>query len=172
LITTVVRFASAGDECAMGEVHVRAWQAAYRGIMSDALLDSLAPSRSAEGWGRAIADAGAERAVFVAEDAGRIVGFAGGGPAIAPEQGVLELYALNVDPAQWGFGAGSALLDRFVAWSAEDGARALMLRVLRENVRARRFYERRGWIWDGSEQPRQIFGAAVIECVYRRKVGA
>ena len=165
----LVRTASPSDAQAMGEVHVRAWRAAYRGILSDALLDGLTASKSAEGWARAIAGAGDERVVLVAEDEGRVVGFAGGGPAVPEgEDGRFELYVLNVDPARWSRGLGGALLDRFVAWTSGRGERGLMLRVARDNARARRFYERRGWAWDGTEASRELLGDRVVECRYRR----
>jgi GNAT superfamily N-acetyltransferase len=47
--------------------------------------------------------------VLVAEQDGRVVGFAVAGAAKDP-QGAGELYAINVDPDHWGTGAGRALL--------------------------------------------------------------
>ncbi|MGH9204942.1 MAG: GNAT family N-acetyltransferase, partial [Acidimicrobiales bacterium] len=38
-----VRTAQAGDKQAVAGVHVRSWQAAYRGLMPDAYLDGLDP---------------------------------------------------------------------------------------------------------------------------------
>ena len=38
-----VRTAQPDDAAAVAEVHVRAWQAAYRGLMADEFLDSLRP---------------------------------------------------------------------------------------------------------------------------------
>ena len=41
-----VRKANEGDARRIAEIHVRAWRAAYRGILSNSLLDSLSVSDS------------------------------------------------------------------------------------------------------------------------------
>jgi RimJ/RimL family protein N-acetyltransferase len=40
--------------------------------------------------------------------------------------------------------------------------------VLRDNERARRFYERAGWSFDGTEKEDVVAGATVTEVRYRR----
>jgi len=47
-----VRHAAVGDAPALGRVHVRAWQAAYRGQMPDDYLDGLRPEEREAGWER------------------------------------------------------------------------------------------------------------------------
>jgi GNAT superfamily N-acetyltransferase len=61
------------------------------------------------------------------------------------------LRALYVLPDEWGAGIGSGLHDEAVEALRGLGAEA-RLWVLEQNVRARRFYERRGWRADGSER--------------------
>jgi hypothetical protein len=46
----VIRSAVAGDADAMGLLHVRAWQSAYRGVMPDAYLDGLEPEERVAMW--------------------------------------------------------------------------------------------------------------------------
>ena len=85
-----------------------------------------------------------ETDVVIAERDDRPVGFAGVSPG--------WLKNLFVVPNEWGRGAGSALHDEAVQLlrAKDDGAR---LWVLEENERARRFYERRGWVFDGERRP-------------------
>lgn len=52
---------------------------------------------------------------------------------------------LAVRPEAWGHGWGSAALSRAEAAMAASGAATAMLWVLRDNDRARGWYERRGW---------------------------
>jgi GNAT superfamily N-acetyltransferase len=66
------------------------------------------------------------------------------------ERRVAELYALYVRPAWWSTGTGRALMDRVLARSAAAGYSAVTLWVLRDNERARRFYERAGFAPDGA----------------------
>lgn len=77
--------------------------------------------------------------VFVAERAGRVVGLA----AVAD----CWLHGLYVVPAEWGSGAAAALHD--AALAAMPDCPELKLWTLEENLRARRFYERRGWRLNG-----------------------
>ena|SRR5687768_9148222 len=163
-----VRPATVADAPAVGRLHVRAWQAAYRGHMPDDYLDGLRASERAAGWERVL---GVERpggAVLVAERDGEVVGFANVGPAQDPE-GAGELYAINVDPAHWGTGAGRALLEAAQAELARLGFDETVLWVLPANARARRFYEIAGWASDGTERTVDALGVTIPEVRYRRR---
>lgn len=163
------RQATVDDAPAIGSVHVRAWQAAYRGEMPDAYLDGLRAEDRAEQWARRLADDRGAASVLVAEQDGAVVGFAVVGPAEEPA-GSGELYAINVDPAHWGSGAGWALLDAAHHALARLGHTDVVLWVLPGNDRARRFYERAGWTADGAERTQEVLGIVVDEIRYRRRL--
>jgi len=88
-------------------------------------------------------------------EGGTVTGFAEAGPArrsqdwndLDPVEG--EVYAIYVDPARWGTGAGRALMDATVAALKAAGRSPVRLWVLDANDRARRFYERYGFVLDG-----------------------
>jgi ribosomal protein S18 acetylase RimI-like enzyme len=163
-----VRPAAAADAAAMGRLHVRAWQAAYRGQMPDDFLDGLRAEDRSAGWERYLSRGPARTAVLVAEQAGGVTGFASVGPAEDP-QGIGELYAINVDPAHWGTGAGRALLVAAQAELARLGFDEAVLWVLPGNARARRFYELGGWVADGARRTADVLGVTVPEVRYRRR---
>jgi GNAT superfamily N-acetyltransferase len=163
-----VRPATLPDAPAMGRVHVRAWQAAYRGHMPDDYLDGLRAEDRAAGWERALGRERERGAILVAEQAGQVTGFANLGPAQDPA-GAGELYAINVDPAHWGTGAGRALLQAAQAELARLGYAETVLWVLPANARARRFYEIAGWVADGTERTMEVQGVVVPEVRYRRR---
>jgi ribosomal protein S18 acetylase RimI-like enzyme len=60
-------------------------------------------------------------------------------------------------------GHATRLVDAVRACAESDGARALYLHVGRENARARRFYERRGFSYTGGEVARVRDGAIELE---------
>ena len=60
------------------------------------------------------------------------------------------LDGLYVRPEAWGSGVAAALHDRAIEAIRAAGHERARLWVLEENVRARRFYERRGWALDGT----------------------
>ena len=90
------------------------------------------------------------------------------GPARDPE-GAGELYAINLDPAHWGAGAGRALLRAAQAELARLGFAETVLWVLPGNARAHRFYGTAGWVADGASRSSEVFGVAISEVRYRRR---
>jgi putative acetyltransferase len=59
------------------------------------------------------------------------------------------LEGLYVVPERWGTGLADALHDRALDEVRQLGSASCQLWVLEDNVRARRFYERRGWHENG-----------------------
>ena len=88
--------------------------------------------------------------VLVAEMDGGIVGMAAW-HCDAESRGEVE--DLHVLPAAWGTGVARALLLATVADLRAAGATAPFLWVGEANSRARRFYEREGWSYDGTREP-------------------
>jgi ribosomal protein S18 acetylase RimI-like enzyme len=149
-----VRRAAVEDAVAIAQVSVASWRAAYDGIMPAAILAALSVEELAQSWRQRLGDAANPAVTFVAEQAGHIVGFASVGPARDDdlEEGVGELWAIYVDPTAWGTGAGDALWREALAALRALGLRTMVLWVLRDNHRARSFYQRRGFVLDGAEK--------------------
>lgn len=63
------------------------------------------------------------------------------------------VYAMWVDPVARGTGIAEQLLDEVVGWARASGASALGLDVTDRMVRARRFYERFGFVASGETLP-------------------
>ncbi len=164
----VIRAMKTADTEAVGRVHARAWQATYAEVMPAAFLAAIDPVARAEQWQITIERRLPLHAQLVAEVAGEPVGFAAVGLARHDDQRRGEVYAINVDPDWIGRGVGQPLFSGAVAALRDLGfASALVLWVVRENARARRFYERNGWLADGAEQQAEFGGATVVELRYR-----
>ena len=82
---------------------------------------------------------------------------------------IAELYALYVRPDWWSTGTGRALMERVLARTSGTGYLFITLWVLRDNRRARRFYERAGFTSDGATNVLDRLGG-VTELRYRRAV--
>ncbi|GAA3794963.1 GNAT family N-acetyltransferase [Streptomyces chiangmaiensis] len=151
----------------ISEIRIRGWQSAYRGLMPQPYLDALSVSEDAERRRARFRD-GDDRVVnLVAEQDGEIVGWAAHGPYRDGEVRTsdAELYAIYIDPTHLGNGIGQALLEKSVSQCAPVHAR-MFLWVLKDNARARRFYERAGFRADGAEEPFDAGGVAVPEVRY------
>lgn len=171
-----IRPAEPADAPALGRLHVRAWQAAYRGIMPDEFLDGLDPTEREQRWARSLAQVqpGVDSTrLVVCADSGDPVGFAIVGRVRdqdASRARLGELYALNLDPDVWGHGIGKKLLAVATAELARLGFVEAVLWVVTGNVRARRFYEAAGWTADGTARTDESFGPAIDEVRYRRSL--
>lgn len=168
-----VRAPVVDDADRLGEIHVAAWRAAYRGIMPDGYLDALTAAERADYWREGLSRPPAARTVrLVAVDAADVpVGFLFGGGAGGdpdPEAVEGEVYVLNVHPDHWDTGVGSFLLRRAQDQLAVQGFGAAVLWVLAGNRRARSFYERHGWQEAGEARTVEVFGVTVDEVRYRR----
>lgn len=168
----ILRPATPDDAMAVARVHVRSWRAAYRNLLPDAYLDQLRPEDRAPHYDFATTDPRRPRTV-VAEEEGAVLGFATTAPsrdADAAEAG--ELYALYVDPDQWGKGYGVALIAAARRTLFESGHRIAILWVLEGNRRADRFYRADGWLPDGTRRTDTVWGIEVSEVRYRRALAS
>jgi ribosomal protein S18 acetylase RimI-like enzyme len=152
-MNTVVREATVEDAHGIAEVHVCAWRAAYRGLLSDQELEGLSVDRRAERWTTLLAERDASSFTLVAEQADEVVGFCS---VVAPARDddlgrrACEVAAIYVSPARWRSRLGSALLDAAVRRLDDGRWDEATLWVLQDNPQARRFYAKHGFAPDGA----------------------
>jgi ribosomal protein S18 acetylase RimI-like enzyme len=158
----------AADARAVATVHVGSWQAGYRGVVDDAILDGLSVDRRERAWQGRLAAPGAQEWTFVAERDGAVVGFCS---VAAPTRdrraadATAEITALYVDPDHWRSGAGTALLDAARDALRADGWARVTLWVLEDNASGRAFYERCGFVADGARQELPELGVFEVRMV-------
>jgi GNAT superfamily N-acetyltransferase len=121
-----------------------------------AFLETLAQAaaRPHADYRRRIAECatGDQRAQFVAELDGRLVGHAGG--LAWPERpGTTLIFAVYVTRSCRGSGVLGQLIDEVAGWSRAAGRDRLVLEVMAGNARAIRAYERLGFAATGERHP-------------------
>lgn len=137
--------------------------------MPDEYLDGLSASDRASMWREALGNDPRPRASRLVAEAsdGTVVGFAIVGPADGDQDADGgELYAINVEPAHWGLGAGRQLLAGAVDALRSARFPDAVLWVHPDNPRARRFYEGHGWACDEVERQEEVLGVTVAEVRY------
>ncbi|MGZ8562854.1 MAG: N-acetyltransferase family protein [Candidatus Limnocylindria bacterium] len=148
-MSTVVRSAASTDADILGVVSGRAFEATYRGIVPDVVLEEWIESAAAS-WHAALESRAADSPsrAWVAERGGTVIGYATTAPArdqwLAPPDGAGELTNLYLDPGVIGSGVGRLLYEHAVEDLRERGFDPLVVWAFRDNPRARRFYEARG----------------------------
>ena len=77
-------------------------------------------------------------------------------------QDSVEIVAIQSLPESWGTGLGHAMLEEALK---HIGDQPVFLWAFKENKRARRFYEKHGFRWDGSERVSEFDGALEVRYV-------
>lgn len=152
---TLVRAAVEADAAAIAEIHVRAWQRAYEGIVDADHLASLSIAERTATWAAGLRagrmpDGGD---IFVAEVDAKVAGWVTCGASRDADAAadVGELHGIYVHPNMQGQGVGSALMKECRAQLRQQGFVRATLLVLTLNVDARCWYESHGWVFDGTE---------------------
>ena len=165
-----VRVARQEDAPAVAAVHVRSWQAAYRGLLPDDYLDSLRPEDRVAHYTFDSPDANLPVTV-VALEGGAVCGFVTTGPSRdADVAGMGEVLALYVAPEAWGTGVGARLVTEGRAHLSHMGFTEAVLWVLVGNDRAQRFYRTDGWQPDDGRRSEELWGVVVDEVRFRRRL--
>ena len=140
---SLVRRASLDDAAAIERIRVETWRSTYRGLLPNDLIDGL--RENADRRRERLAAMPAAEFCFVAEDEGSVVGYAMGGPERAGDlEYRSEVYAIYVLPEHQRKGLGRELIRESAGVLADAGFASLLIWVLRENLKGRRFYERLG----------------------------
>jgi ribosomal protein S18 acetylase RimI-like enzyme len=164
-----VRRARIEDAPGIAAVHVRTWQAAYRGQMPDDFLDDLDVDKRTIRWREWTQQS--DTWVLVVEDQDhRIAGFSSCCPSrdADADAKTAEIRAIYVHPEKWRNGSGRSLMSASLAHLKALGFDAVTLWVLEANASARLFYESIGFALDGAAkavQPRRDF--SILEVRYR-----
>jgi GNAT superfamily N-acetyltransferase len=163
----LVRHGTVEDADGIARVHSRGWEIGYAHVFpAEPLRRGISdPAR----WRATLAVPELGHVVFVAVDAGLVVGFAN----VGPDRDGLdcgELYGLYVDPDRWRGGIGGALLAAGEAELAGAGHERAVLWVLDDNPRARSFYERHGWRADGATKEARFLDTDVVELRYAKRL--
>lgn len=160
-----VRAALPGDAAAIARIHVAAWQAAYAGLIDAAFLAGLSVAQREALWSQAITK-GSPELLIAHGHGGAMAGWVAlgdcrdaGAPATRG-----EVWAIYVDPARWGQGAGRLLWQHARARLTAQGRTEASLWVLAANQRAIHFYAAQGFAPEpGSARTITVAGAPLEE---------
>jgi ribosomal protein S18 acetylase RimI-like enzyme len=168
-----VRAATVEDAREIAAVHIASWRGGYPELMPAEMLDALSLDERERQWQHWLAPGGERAQTLLADTHSALAGFS---TLAVPSRdadeppGCGEIHALYVDPAAWGVGAGSALMDASLESLRAQGCDQAILWMLEGNERAAGFYAKRGWRTDGGRRGSQYYPDTpeLIEIRYRR----
>lgn len=143
-ISVSVNDISIGKVPEVSAVLARCWRAAYKGVVDDAYLAALEDSHWEEFLANSIDDK--TTACIVAEDESQVVGVSIFGKSITekyPDDG--EIIALYVLPEFIGQKIGHLLFEQAQQSIRAQGYRDCTICTFKQNIKAIRFYESRGY---------------------------
>lgn len=163
-MTVTVRHVERDDAQAIAAVHVSAWFAGYRGVVSDEFLSTITLEKRAAGWAGLLSQDELPPVTVGVLD-GTVVGFC----ALAtPSRDadahgeVAEIAALNVSADAWHVGVGTALMRDALDRLRGDGWPTVTLWVMDGNERAQGFYRTFGSELDGSSDVHGASGSRTL----------
>jgi ribosomal protein S18 acetylase RimI-like enzyme len=145
-----IRLATLDDARGLGTMHVASWRETYTGVLPDKILSSLSIEGRVAMWDQIMREptSAGSTVVYLAERDRSIIGFGSCGAQRTDDLKAKgydgEFSAIYVLSAFQGQGIGARLLGRMSLDLIGRGFKGAALWVLRENLRARRFYEYHG----------------------------
>jgi ribosomal protein S18 acetylase RimI-like enzyme len=167
-----IRLATSADAVGVAIVQVRTWQAAYRGVMPDAFLDTISLEVRTQAWRGALERGQPE--LWVACLAAEVIGWVafGGSRDGDAAASTGEIEAIYICPEYWATGLGRALWLKARERLKNRGFTSITLWVLSENSRAIRFYRAAGFLPDWhSEKSISIGGKELKEVRFGTTIG-
>jgi GNAT superfamily N-acetyltransferase len=164
-MAVIIRRARPADASAIARIHAESWRETYEEVLPESYLDRLGSPRLEARWRERLMVPGECARLRIAEEGGRVIGFAqlgpaNGDPAIAGFAG--EVSMLYVTPGATGRGVGTLLLERTFEVLADHGFHWVVIWVVSRNLRARDFYERHGMQPDGAARWDRFDGHGVF----------
>ncbi|MBP5604610.1 MAG: GNAT family N-acetyltransferase [Ruminiclostridium sp.] len=162
-----IRYVSRDDDpLTISDIYEKSWKYAYKDIIPQSYLDSIPTGR----WAGRISNNGMNSLVLLLN--GTIIGTAGlcgsRWERFADHGEIVSIYFL---PEYMGKGYGTLLLKRCIEELNRLGYDRILLWVLEDNIRARKFYERNGFAFTGEYMTDNIGGKELREMMYSYRTG-
>lgn len=162
----------ASDDLAGEVAHilVHTWQVAYKGIMPEDYLSNISVPKRTERIRASILEGREEIYLFYldGQPAGTAILNKYRDEQATDTDG--EITAFYFLPEYWGRGCAKQAMDFCQAHLRQRGYTNIRLWVLEENARARRFYEKCGFRFDGGRNEIQI-GKPLTDLCYQKAIG-
>lgn len=165
-VSFVVFPAGPSDAEDLARVHVTSWRETYRGLLADAFLARMSEPGFTRRFRRALASPG-DSVTLAGADRHGLVAYAQGSASRRGVPGEAEVQTLYVLRQAQGEGLGARLMTETARALAAQGATSLMVSVLRDNIRARGFYEHLGGEPEAARQEPGPGGRLLYEVAYR-----
>ncbi len=149
------------DRFAISRIYEESWKAAYKGIVPQDYLESIPVGY----WSHNFDQVGINTLIMIQNDT--FIGTSSYCKSrFSDFEGYGEIVSLYFLPEYIGKGYGKQLLDAVIGELAHLGYREIFLWTLEDNVRARKFYEKAGFVLSNNYLDDNIGGKELREVQY------
>jgi ribosomal protein S18 acetylase RimI-like enzyme len=162
-----IRQATPDDAIIFTDCHISCWLTAYKGIVPDDFLSNMVVEKGkrVERYVNILTNPG-DCVYYCVMDDETMVGFlcinknrTGNTPDVG------EIWAIYLIEEYCGKGYGKDLLDFEIDELKRSGCKEIFLWVFEDNIRARRFYEKHGFHFNGVVRE-MTYGKPLVQCEY------
>ncbi len=165
---TYIRYANRCDSEILGEIHSQSLGFAYTGIFRDDYIESrFSYKRRKEGFVRELTLGYPETAIIYKDEIPVGLFTIGKSRYGNVDDSCIEIWRIYLKPNYIGKGYGTELMNWGIDELRKKGYEKAILWVLEDNHRARLFYERHGFSFDGNEQS---IDSGIRELRYSREI--
>lgn len=148
-----IKKVSFGDEETLAYIQTESWKAAFKDILPKEELERCTKIEKATAMYRRLLEQNIGNG-YLMEVAGKAHAIAWWDETREKDMpGYAELICIHSLQNHWGEGYGSKLMETVLDDISKTGYSKVMLWVFEKNMRARRFYEKHGFITAGKEKP-------------------
>ncbi len=141
-----IRKVKIGDEKILANIHITSWQTAFDKILSNEILDRMTDIKKTETMYKYLLENNIGNGVILSvNNKPHCITF-WDKTREKDMQGYAELICIHSLSENWGKGYGSMIMEYVLNEIKKAGFTDVMLWVFKENTRARKFYEKNGFI--------------------------
>lgn len=169
----LIRRATIKDVQQLAKVNLDSWTEAYRHLLPDIELDALTPETLTETWHQHLTNSLSRSDTWVVTEFNSVLAYSRFYPSVDsdddPEK-VATIGSIYVLPDLWRKGLGGRLISVVLDAIKKYGFTEATLHVLAGNQRARRFYERGGWVLHPQNSISNIMEGSAPKLRYRKRL--
>lgn len=148
-----IRNAVESDAHTLGSIYSQSYRVAFKGIIPDNILEDIfSPEKRAEGLMKELEFGNPTNVILFDRD--KPIGLLtyGRSKDDSVDDDTIEIWRIYLLPSYWGHSLGVELMNWGIYEIQAKGYKKVALWVLEENSRARKFYEKMGFIHDGTSR--------------------
>jgi GNAT superfamily N-acetyltransferase len=150
-MATYIRYANQDDADSLALIYSQSYQVAFKDIIPDNILENVfSVKKRKEGLLRELSEGVPANIIMYYDDNPIGILTYGKSKDESLDDSFVEIWRIYLLPSFWGKNIGAELMNWAVTELHQKGYKKIILWVIEDNARARKFYEKMGFTHDGA----------------------